>query len=140
MTAILRDTVLVIDDDPDCRGMIEALAQIRRVPVLQAGDCREGLQVLELEHGRIKIILLDYFMPGMEPAQCAASIVARAGTAIPVVLITAAVDATARGAALNVSRCLSKPFDIAALETLLTETPGSDQFSILNSHPIRIEN
>jgi len=122
MTAILRDTVLVIDDDPDCRGMIEALAQIRRVPVLQAGDCREGLRVLEREHGRIKIVLLDYFMPGMEPPQCAASIVARAGTAIPVVLITAAVDAASRAAELNLGRCLSKPFDIAALETLLTET------------------
>jgi len=122
MTAILRNTILVIDDDPDCRGMIEALAQIRSVPVLQAPDCREGLRVLEREHWRIKIILLDYFMPGMEPAQCAASIVARAGTAIPVVLMTAAVDATARAAELNVGRCLSKPFDFAALETLLTET------------------
>jgi len=122
MTAIQRDTVLVIDDDPDCRGMIEALAQIRRVPVLGAPDCREGLRVLEREHTRIKIILLDYFMPGMEPAQCAASIVARAGTEIPVVLITAAVDATARAAELNVGRCLSKPFDIATLESLLTET------------------
>jgi CheY-like chemotaxis protein len=133
MTPILRNTVLVIDDDPDCRDLIEALAQIRSVPVLQAHDCGEGLRVLEREHRRIKIILLDYFMPGMEPTKCVASIVARAGTAIPVVLITAAVNATARAAELNVSRCLSKPFDIAALETLLTEAPRSDQYSILNS-------
>src|SRR5262249_13656152 len=138
MTAILRDTVLVIDDDPDCRSLIEALAQIRSVPVLQASDCREGLQVLELEHGRIKIILLDYFMPGMEPAQCAASIVARAGTAIPVVLITAAVDATARAAELKVSRCLSKPFDIVSLEALLSETSRSEKRSHSNSYRVRI--
>ena len=117
-----RNTVLVIDDDPLCREMIAMMAQIRSVPALEASDCREGLEVLEREHRRIKIILLDYLMPGMKPEQCIASIIARAGPEIPVVLITAAVDPTARAAELKVGRWLSKPFDVEALESLLTKT------------------
>jgi CheY-like chemotaxis protein len=115
-----RDAVLVIDDDADCRQLIETLGEICGVPVLQAPDCKAGLKVIECEGSRIKIILLDYLMPGMEPAKCAASIIAAAGRAIQIVLITAAADAASRAAELKVSRWLSKPFEMTSLQSLLT--------------------
>jgi CheY-like chemotaxis protein len=96
------------------------MAEIWGIPVLQAVDCAQGLEVLEREYGRIKIILLDYFMPGMEPAKCAKAIVSRAGNKIPVVLMTAAADVRVRAAELKLSRWLSKPFDMFTLEHLLT--------------------
>ena len=75
---VCRDTVLVIDDDPDFRALIETIAELCMVPTLQAPDCRKGLKILECEHGRIKMVFLDYFMPGMEPVKCAAAIIATA--------------------------------------------------------------
>ena len=90
------------------------------VPVLQAPNCKEGLKVIESERSGIKLILLDYFMPGMEPAKCAARIIAAAGPAIRIVLMTAAAEPALRAAELKVSAWLSKPFEMTSLQALLT--------------------
>ena len=114
------DAVLVIDDDADCREMIETMGLIWGVPVLQAPNCKEGLKVIESERSGIKLILLDYFMPGMEPAKCAACIIAVAGPAIRIVLMTAAAEPALRAAELKLSCWLSKPFEMTSLQALLT--------------------
>lgn len=115
-----RDSVLIIDDDPSCRELIIMIGQLWGIPVLEAPDCSAALRVLEREQTRIRIILLDYFMPGMKPRECAAALTAMAGPAIPIVLVTAAVDPAARAAELNISRWISKPFDLAVLKALFT--------------------
>ena len=117
----LRDSVLVIDDDADCRTLVETIAEICNTPVLQAPDCREGLEILKREHDRIKMIILDYFMPGLEPAECAQAIVGMAGPSIAVVLLTASVDAGARAAELKINRWISKPFEPSTLINLFTQ-------------------
>jgi CheY-like chemotaxis protein len=114
--------VLVIDDDPDYRSLIETVAACCQLRVVEASDCNHGLKALEVERHRIKMVLLDYFMPGMEPVKCAAAIVAKAGRSIPVVLVTAAVDPAARATELKLTRWISKPFDISTLTSLLTDS------------------
>ncbi len=121
-TAVCRNTVLVIDDDDGLRELIEMIAMMSGVPVLQAPDCRQGLKILERDHPRIKLVLLDYFMPGMEPAVCAAAIMEKAGSAIPVVLVTAAVDPGIRAAELKISRWVSKPFETSTITSLVTQS------------------
>jgi CheY-like chemotaxis protein len=79
---------------------------------------------LDEEHQRIKLILLDYFMPGMAPAQCADAIVAEAASKIPVVLLTAAFDPAARAAELKLHRWVSKPFEVSEVIDLVTQTPA----------------
>jgi CheY-like chemotaxis protein len=116
-----RDSVLLIDDDPDFRSLVETIAQMWNVTVLHAEDCKNGMEILEREQDRIKMIFLDYFMPGMPPAGCAASLIAESGKEIPIVLVTAAADPAARAAELNLSRWLSKPFEVSDLEVLLRE-------------------
>ena len=116
-----RDAVLVIDDDADFRGLVESFAQLWNVPVLHAGDCNSGLKVLEQEHQRIKMILLDYFIPGMEPVKCAKAILTKAGPSISVVLVTAAVDPGVRAGELKINRWMTKPFDSSVLHRLLTD-------------------
>ena len=118
-SSLERNMILVIDDDPDCREMIAVMAEIWGIPVLQAPDCAKGLQILKRENHRIKIVLLDYFMPGMEPGQCADSIVVVAGPEIPVVLMTAAVDPAVRASQLKLTQYLSKPFEMSTLAALL---------------------
>ena len=122
---VARNAVLVIDDDPDFRSLIEIFAQLWNIPVLQAGDCRSALKILDREHQRITMILLDYFMPGMEPAKCVKAILAKAGPSIEVVLVTAAVDARARAVELKINRWIAKPFESSTLKSLLTDRTTS---------------
>src|ERR1051326_2791297 len=74
-----RDSILIIDDDSDLRAMIDAMAGIYGVRVLQAADCSTGIRILQREHRRIKLIFLDYFLPGMTPGQCATALLAKPG-------------------------------------------------------------
>jgi CheY-like chemotaxis protein len=122
MTAKLsRDTVLVIDDDPYLRELVSAIGRTCGVHVLEASDCTAALHLLEQNGRKIKMILLDYYLPGMQPAQCASAIVEKAGASIPVVLLTAAVDAASRAAELKISRWISKPFEVSTLTGVMTE-------------------
>jgi CheY-like chemotaxis protein len=114
----VREAVLVIDDDASCRELIAIMGQIWGIPVLEAADCSAGLRVFQREKERIRLILLDYFMPGMQPVDCACALKALAGTAIPIVLMTASVDPAVRAAELKLSHWISKPFDISVLEVL----------------------
>jgi CheY-like chemotaxis protein len=114
------NAALVIDDDPNCREMIQTLGLVWGVPVLEAANCKEALKVIKSERGRIKLILLDYFMPGMDPAKCVASIIATAGPSIEIVLMTAAADPALRAAEVKVNHWLSKPFEMSSLQALLT--------------------
>jgi CheY-like chemotaxis protein len=116
-----RDHVLVIDDDADFRELVMMIGQLCGVPVLSAGDCREGLEVLGRERTNIKMILLDYLMPGMEPATCAHTLVAKAGPQVAIVLVTAAVDPGIRAAELDIQRWIAKPVDVSVLTSLFTE-------------------
>jgi CheY-like chemotaxis protein len=121
---VARDSVLIVDDDPDLRSLVVMLGQACEVRMLEAENCNSALKVIEREHSRIKLILLDYFMPGAQPEKCAAKILEQAGPDIPVVLVTAAVDAAERAAALRIDRWVSKPFETAALMTLLRQAPA----------------
>jgi CheY-like chemotaxis protein len=108
----------VIDDDPSCRELIGIMGQLWGVPVLEAANCAAALRILEREKQTIRMILLDYLMPGMEPVKCAAALATMAGPSIPIVLITAAVDPAIRAAELKLSQWVSKPFDMSVLENL----------------------
>src|SRR5262245_57201820 len=113
-----REAVLIIDDDASCRELIAIMGDIWGIPVLEAADCAAGLRVLQREKQRIRLILLDYSMPGMQPADCAIALIAMAGPSIPIVLVTAAVDPAVRAAELNLRDWVSKPFDMSVLEDL----------------------
>ena len=126
MTARLsRDSVLVVDDDPYLRELVATIGRTCGVHVLEAADCASALRVLEQDGRKIKLVLLDYYLPGMQPAQCVSAIVAKAGPSTPVVLMTAAVDAASRAAELKIGRWISKPFDVSILTGVLTENGQS---------------
>jgi len=117
-----RERILVIDDSADFRELVDMIGRLYGIPVLQAADCREGLKVLTREQPTIKLIILDYFMPGMEPAACVKALRAKAGSTIPVVLVTAAMDPRLRASELHITRWISKPVDPDVLTELMTGT------------------
>jgi DNA-binding response OmpR family regulator len=115
------DAILVIDDDPDLRDLVRLVAETTNIDVVEAATCMEGIAALRANRDRVRLVLLDYFMPGMEPACCARELCSLTNSAA-IVLCTAAVDPPARAAEIGLSRWLAKPFDVDALETLLRET------------------
>jgi CheY-like chemotaxis protein len=121
-----RDAVLVIDDDPDFREMVQMLLG-DSVTVFEAADCAAGLELLERERARVRLVLLDYWMPGKTPGECARCLMERAAPGVDVVLVTAAPNAAERAAELGIPRYLSKPFEIEQLERLaLRRTPAHE--------------
>ena len=75
---------------------------------------------LRANRERVRLVLLDYFMPGIDPACCARELRSLASSTV-IVLCTAAVDPAARAAEVGLSRWLAKPFDVDVLETLVRE-------------------
>ena len=53
--------VLIIDDEPDIRSLVEMILEGAGHQVIEAGDGREGLEKLESE--RPDVVLLDLRMP-----------------------------------------------------------------------------
>jgi CheY-like chemotaxis protein len=117
----MRDNaVLIVDDDEDLRDLVRFVVEAAGIDVVEASTCREAMAALQANRDRIRLVLLDYFMPGMDPAACARELCRLAGP-ILVVLCTAAANPAVRAAEVGLSRWLAKPFEIEALERLVRE-------------------
>jgi CheY-like chemotaxis protein len=117
----MSDTaVLIVDDDPDCRDLVRLIVESTGARAFEAATCREAITVLARERSQVRLVLLDYFMPGMEPPACARTLSELAGTT-NVVLCTAALDPAGRAAELGLTRWLAKPFTVPQLERLVHE-------------------
>lgn len=112
--------VIVIDDDPDLRALVSICAADWGLECVEACDCASALPLLERERGRLRVVLLDYFMPGLAPPACAGEIRARIEPDVPIVLVSAAANIAERAAELGLTRFLAKPFDIAELRAVVT--------------------
>jgi CheY-like chemotaxis protein len=117
-----RDRVLVIDDDPDLRALCAIVLADWGLTVIEAEDCASALPLLEREKDRLRAVLLDYFMPGLDPRVCAREILARAPPEVPVVLVSAAVDIAERAAEVGLARYLAKPFEMGDLRAVVTRS------------------
>jgi len=118
MSSERQRTVLVIDDDPDFLELMRWALEAWHFECVTALDCREGLAALERERDRLEAVLVDYFMPGMEPARCFEALRIAAGP-VPVVLCTAAADPAGRAREVGVALWISKPFDLDQLLAIL---------------------
>jgi CheY-like chemotaxis protein len=115
--------VLVVDDDRDLRELVAEIGASLGATVLEAGTCAEAVQLLSAHRGRIELVLLDYYMPRMTPVCCVAAIRGATEPQIPIVLVTASVDAARRAAELSLERWLAKPFAVDELVRILRDTP-----------------
>jgi DNA-binding NtrC family response regulator len=116
---VVRDGVLVIDDDGDFRELMELFLSSWGLECSTAADCKDALPLLERERGHLRAVLLDYFMPGGGPAACLKSVLDRVEPGVDVILVSAAVDIGERAAELGLSKFLAKPFETEELRRLL---------------------
>jgi DNA-binding response OmpR family regulator len=109
-TALQPGTILVVDDDRDCRDIAARLLDLAGYRTCRAESGHECLAMVEREP--IDLILLDVMMPGMDGFEVCAALAAR-GKRMPIVLLTARDDLDTRmeGMHHGVSEFLTKPIN-----------------------------
>ena len=109
-TEIEPATILVVDDDRDCRDIAARLLDLAGYRTCRADSGAECLDLIERE--RIDLILLDVMMPGMDGFEVCAALAQR-GKRIPIVLLTAKDDLDTRHEGMHhgVSEFLTKPIN-----------------------------
>lgn len=110
--------ILVVDDDPDIRHILQERLESYGYLVQTAADGPAAIE--QLEHLTFSGIFLDIRMPGMDGIQVLARIRARSLT-IPVVIVTAAGTAELANASIQAGAqaCLYKPFDQAQIKQVV---------------------
>ena len=109
-TATSEATILVVDDDADCRTILGHLLERSGYHTRRAASGEEAVLIALAEP--IDVILLDVMMPGMDGfAVCEA--LHQAGKRIPVILLTARddIDVRLEGMHRGVSEFLTKPIN-----------------------------
>lgn len=113
--------VLVVDDDPELRGMLKQYLANEHFEVQVAHDGRSAQQAIE-QH-RPDIVLLDVSMPGASGFEVLKTL--RAESNLPVLMLTARDDQVDRilGLELGADDYLTKPFNarelVARIRTIL---------------------
>ncbi|MEG3171515.1 ATP-binding protein [Sphingomonas sp. ZB1N12] len=112
-------TVLVIDDDPAQRAILQALLAALGFVVHTAANGTEGL--LLAERIPADIVLLDIQMPGMSGWEVAARLRATHGAALRIVMVSADVHELHIGgeSRSNHNAFVTKPVELDALITLI---------------------
>ena len=109
-TTTAEATILVVDDDPDCREIAARLLERAGYRTRRAASGEECMRIALAEP--IDVVLLDVMMPGMDGfAVCEA--LRQAGKRLPVILLTARDDMDTRleGMHRGVSEFLTKPIN-----------------------------
>lgn len=116
-----RPTLLVVEDDPAIRRLLEALLGSAGYEVQAVSDGPSALAAIG--DAPPAAVFLDVTLPGMSGWDVLAALRARGG-APPVVLLTGDSAALRRGRAAGASAVLLKPFDIDELLALAADLAG----------------
>ena len=121
-----RRTVLLIDDEPDIRAVVElSLGSVAGWDVLTAGSGADGVDVAA--ERQPDVILLDVMMPELDGPATLDALRGRDETrAIPVLFMTAKAQAgeLSRYASLGVAGVIPKPFDPMTLHDRVAAALG----------------
>jgi len=122
--------VLVVDDEPDIRELIQMNLELAGYRVTTAADGREALAAVKREAP--DAILLDLMMPEVDGWAVLDQLKSRSGrdlSEIPVFMVTARTEAQnrLRGGIEGALRYITKPFDPAKLAEMLGDAlaPGA---------------
>jgi len=111
---MIRETVLVIEDEPPIREGLEMNLRAEGYDVLSAGDSPAGLELC-LER-RPDLVLLDLMLPGGSGLDLLASL-REQGSEVPVLILTAMGEEEdiVKGLKLGADDYITKPFKVAEL-------------------------
>ena len=103
-------TLLIVDDEPQVRKLLETLLQHEGYQTLSASSGEEALQLVARQPP--DLILLDIMMPGMDGYEVASQLKGDETTAgIPIIMLSALSEPSARvsGLETGAEEFISKP-------------------------------
>jgi len=112
-------TVLVVDDDSDCRSILRAVAETDGVQVLEACDGEKAVRLVERVNPVLDAVILDFNMPVMDGIS---TLVALRELRPGLKAIMCSANSEARclgGAVVDGLVFLEKPFNLARLRAAL---------------------
>lgn len=134
-------TLLIVDDEPQVRKLLETLLQHEGYQTLSASNGEEALQLVAQQPP--DLILLDIMMPGMDGYEVASQLKGNPATAnIPIIMLSALSESSARlsGLETGAEEFISKPVERVELwlrvRNLLRLKAHGDQ---LQQHSRRLE-
>ncbi|WP_439865388.1 EAL domain-containing response regulator [Pseudomonas antarctica] len=134
-------TLLIVDDEPQVRKLLETLLQHEGYLTLTASSGEEALQLVAQQPP--DLILLDIMMPGMDGYEVASQLKSDEATAnIPIIMLSALSESSARvsGLETGAEEFLSKPVERVELwlrvRNLLRLKARGDQ---LKNHSLMLE-
>ena len=107
--------VLVVEDDPSVRGLLQAILEDEDLDVILAADGQEGLKLALSVHPNV--VVLDVMMPGLGGPEVIRRL-RRADGTLPfgVLVVTGAAEIVqSLRHELGAEAVIEKPFDIAVL-------------------------
>jgi two-component system, chemotaxis family, chemotaxis protein CheY len=114
--------ILVVEDDPDIRESVVEILEDDGHRVTSAGDGREALDLLQSASPAPDLILLDLMMPVMSGYQFREEqLKLPAFAGIPVLIVTADVNARAKVESLKAAGFVQKPLKIQPLLDLVNQ-------------------
>ena len=107
--------VLVVEDDPSVRGLIQTILEDEALEVVVAGDGEEGLRLARSIDPQV--VLVDVMMPGLGGPEVIQRLRDEDGSLpFAVLVVTGAAEVVASlRAELGQDAVLEKPFDITTL-------------------------
>ena len=113
-----KGTIMYVEDNPDNRNLVRRVLGAEGYAVVEANNASQAVEKLELESGKIDLILMDINMPDMDGYALTAKIKAMQKYAkIPIIAVTANVMRGDREKSLEAG-CdgyIQKPIDIDTL-------------------------
>ncbi|HEV8044410.1 MAG TPA: response regulator, partial [Rubrobacter sp.] len=105
--------ILIVEDDPAVRGVVEIALNREGMTTLTAGDGEEALRRLDSSDANVDLVILDVMLPGMDGVSVCREI--RAGgesSDVPIIMLTARDDETSVVVGLEVGAddYITKPF------------------------------
>ena len=111
--------MLVVDDDADVRELLSVALTSEGYEVATVPNGREALHYLR-SHANACVILLDLMLPMMDGAHFrTAQLLDRSLAWIPVIVMSAVVDADRRARELGARRLVRKPLDLDEVNNAL---------------------
>lgn len=105
--------VFVVDDDESIGEVVSQILELEGFSVKSFVAGKES--VAQMKNEKPDLVLLDYFLPGENAEDTIKSIRNASGEKVPIVLMSASIQAEERAKSLPVSEFVSKPFQREAL-------------------------
>ncbi len=119
MAARGRKSILVVDDDPEIRSLLETVLREEGYSVRSAANGLEAIHAVE--DSVPDLVVMDLMMPLMDGAETARELWSRYGRRVPIVVLTASEVDSSLVRELPANRWMAKPFDLSILLGVVAE-------------------